>query len=166
MTKKQQIIELWNSGQFRTQNELASHLGVKPQYINNVLREKEKSSEPLGEFDLREAFAKDQKKIWRAFMDAVNNGQINANALRTLAQIAGKLVERREDTIKVDLTPADKIRIGAEYRDALIAEFRDTGYCSICGFNKALRNQPLLPSEPEQPEDREMAAVAVPARPD
>lgn len=139
-----------------TDKDVYKHLN-----ISNMTYYKWKGQGGNGDFDIREAFLKDQKKIWEAFMKAVNQNKINAQVFRTFAQLANELVEKRGEKLAV-VSTADRIRVATELRDGLRREFQDTGSCPICNFHKALRHEVCVDTEPEQSEDREVAALGLP----
>lgn len=83
------------------------------------------------------------------------------------AKLLGWLTEKREDTVKVEFTPADYTRIARETIGQLRAELESGGgRCPVCGQYKALRNGARLDTESEHTEDREVAALALPPRPE
>lgn len=115
-----------------------------------------------GQFNLQEAFRKDYKKIWDAFIDAVNKGKINAQLFRTFAQLANELVEKREDTVKFELTANDRITIARETVNGLREEYkRNNGYCSVCGQSPPVPDSPLFLDESKFSSGREVGTVAV-----
>ena len=163
MGKKEQIIELWATGQFKTQGELANSLSVTPAYVSSVLVEAEgrtPQKKVNGDY-----FDSKSKDVDTALVKACEKG--NAQALRTYYQLTQRLIEKREDIHKVEFTPADHTRIARETVDGLRAQYqRLGGRCVVCGQSKALRIEARLDTEPEQPEDREVATVALLTRPD
>ncbi len=114
-----------------------------------------------GDFDIREAFRKDYKMLWELFTKEAKEGKINATLFKTFAQLADELVEKREDTLKVEFTANDRIRVAAELCDSLISEYRDTGNCPVCGFSKALHVPSLLVDRREQQPEDTVATVAL-----
>ena len=163
MSKKEQIIEQWATGQFRTQAELAKLLEVTTAYVSNVLIEAEgRTPQKKTNGDYFDTKAKD---VDTALVRACEKG--NAQALRTYYQLTQRLIEKREDIHKVEFTPADHTRIARETINGLREEYQQLGgICPVCNQSKALRIEARLDTEPEQPEDREVAAVAVSTRPD
>ena len=125
-------------------------------------RDKERVKENAGEFDIREAFLTDQKLIWDAFMKAVKADRINATLFRTFAQLANELVERKEETVKLELTASDRTRIARETINGLRENYqRNGGYCPVCSRPEALRIDARVDTEPEHAEGGEVATVAV-----
>ena len=99
-------------------------------------------------FDIREAFLKDQEKIWNAFMGAVKAKKINAQLFRTFAQLANELVERKEETVKLELTANDRTRIARETINGLRENYqRNGGYCPICQRSPILEIEECQKSE-------------------
>jgi len=146
---------------FGSAGAIQEHLGISRQTYNLWNRQGS-----TVEFNIRDAFLKDQNKIWKAFMNAVVEGKINAQLFRTFAQLANELVEKREDNVRFELTSSDRIGIANQLRDSLRREYENSGSCPICFQPKILRHEICLGAESEQPEDREVAAVALPIRPD
>ena len=114
-------------------------------------------------FDIREAFIKDQKKIWDAFMVAVGKKQINAQLFRTFAQLADQLVEKKE--VNIDFAPTDRIKLATELRDWLIQQYKDTGMCEICHRPQILRHEICLDTKSKFSEDREVGTLELSTRP-
>jgi len=163
MTKKEQIIEQWASGQFKTQAELAKFLSVTTAYVSNVLIGAEgRTPQKKANGDYFDSKSKD---VDTALVKACEKG--NAQALRTYYQLTQRLIEKREETHKVEFTPADYTRIARETINGLRDDFETGGgRCPICGQYKEICDRPLLDSESKFPESGEMATVALPARPD
>lgn len=89
-----------------------------------------------------------------------------AKHIEMALKIAGLLVEKREETHKIELTPTDYTEIGRNLVRELRDEYESTGICSICGEPKKICEPVCSNPESEQSEDREVAAVAVSVRPD
>jgi hypothetical protein len=82
-------------------------------------------------------------------------------------KILGWLEKERLEGKKEELTPSDIINSGKQIINGFKESYRTGGgSCPVCGRLKEVRLESRLDTEPEQPEDREVAAVAVPARPD
>ena len=158
MTKKEQIIEQWASGQFKTQAELAKFLEVTTAYVSNVLIEAEgrtPQKKANGDYLDRKSTAVDE-----ALVKACEKG--NAQALRTYYQLTQRLIEKREDIHKVEFTPADHTRIARETIIGLREEYQQLGgICPVCNQSQALLNGSHFHPKSKQSADREVAAVAV-----
>jgi len=140
---------------------ICSILDIKsPNTHYRWLREYERGN---GEFDLRKALNDNKEELFDALMKAVKNGRPNSQILKLFTQLTGDLVDRKEESIRVDFTPTDRIRIGAELRDHLRREWETTGNCPVCGQCKALRHEVCVDSKSELPEDREVATLGLPA---
>jgi len=98
--------------------------------------------------------------------DMMFDGKGTAVDRRTFAQINGWLIEKREETHKFELTPDDRIKIAIQFLDGLRREYQDTRVCQVCGQPELLRNEIRCNPESKFSEDREMAALALPARPE
>ncbi len=145
-----------------TEDAYSKSVGVSRQTLI-----KWKKQRDTGEFDIREAFRAEKKLIWDAFLGAVKTGKINAQLFRTFAQLANELVERKEDTLKLEFTANDRTRIARETINGLRENYqRNGGYCPVCSRPETLCIDAHLDTEPEHTEDREVAAVGIPARPD
>lgn len=142
----------------RSRLSIQSHLNIS----NNTYYDWKRAS---GTFDIREAFLKDQEKIWNTFMDGVKNNKISPGLFRTFAQLVGELVERKEESIKVEFSVSDRIRIASQLRDELRREWETSGSCAVCGQSSALRNQVRSNTEPEFSENREVGTVGLSIRP-
>ncbi len=165
MTKKEQIIEQWASGQFRTQAELAKFLEVTAAYVSNVLSEGKPKAEKE-DFDPQTYMQGNLEKIFKKLTATIAE-KGSAKHIEMALKLMGLLVEKREDIHKVEFTPADHTRIARETIIGLREEYLQLGgICPVCNQPQALLNEPRLDTEPEQPEDREVAAVAVSTRPD
>ena len=158
MSKKEQIIELHASDLSLTQAEIARRVGVTPAYVSSILIVVEgRTPQKKANGDYFDTKAKD---VDTALVKACEKG--NAQALRTYYQLTQRLIEKREDIHKFEFTPADHTRIARETIIGLREEYqRLSGRCVVCGQSKLLLNEARLDTEPEQPEDREVAAVAV-----
>jgi len=141
MSKKQQIIEQWASGQFKTQGELANSLSVTPAYVSHVLIEAEgRTPQKKANGDYFDTKAKD---VDEALVRACEKG--NAQALRTYYQLTQRLIEKREDIHKVEFTPVDYTRIARETIIGLREEYQQLGgRCPVCQQPQALLNEPHL----------------------
>jgi len=170
MSKKEQIIEQWATGQFKTQAELAKFLSVTTAYVSNVLIEAEGRTPQKkivnGDFDLKGYLRGNLPEIAKVLVHKIKTGK-GTKSIEVALKALGELVEKREDTLKLEYTPADHTRIARETIIGLREEYQQLGgICPVCNQSKALRIEARLDTEPEQPEDREVATVALPARPD
>ncbi len=155
LSKEERTLNGWDTNQ-----KIADHIGTSTNSLQKW-REKRGSGGANGGFDMRKAFLEDQKVIWDGFMGAVKSGKINAQLFRTFAQLANELVEKREDTHKVEFNANDRIRVATELCDSLISEYRDTGTCPVCGFSKILHVEPRLADGREQQPEDTVATVAL-----
>jgi len=73
---------------------------------------------------------------------------------------------KNEPTKGDGLSADDYIDIGRKFRDGIIAEYESGGVCPVCHRFKEVCEKPRLDTEPEQQEDREVAAVELSTRPD
>ena len=76
-------------------------------------------------------------------------------------RMLGVFTDKREDTLRVEFTPTDRIRQARELRDELRRELDESGSCPLCGFSKVLRHEVCLDTESEHSEDREVAALGL-----
>lgn len=113
----------------RTMIAISKHLGKHEQTCYSW----KKAFKGSGDFNIRDAFLKDQEKIWDAFMKAVGDKKINAQLFRTFAQLANELVEKREDKLTVEYTP-DQIADNAERFIGYLKESLEAngGTCPVC----------------------------------
>lgn len=169
MGTKEAIIEGLESGLFKTQKEVAEFYKVSEEYVSQVItKHKNKAPKKLkdnGEFDLKTYLRGNLPQIAQKLVEVITTST-NAKAIELALKALGELVEKREETHKFELTPADYANIGRATINGLREEFIQLGgRCPVCFQLKTLRNEARLDTEPEQPEDREVATVAVPARP-
>ncbi len=149
-----------NGGFPLTQKEFAIRHG-KTEATLSIWKQRAAS----GELEYGTGFQLDDgETVDKALLSACKTG--NAQALRIYYQITNRLVDKKEETHRFELTPDERINIAIQLRDAIIGEFRDTGNCPICGFTKAICDRIRVGTEPEQSEDREVGTVAVPIRSD
>ncbi len=145
-----------------TEDAYSKSVGVSRQTLI-----KWKKQRDTGEFDIREAFLKDQEKIWDGFMGAVKSGKINAQLFRTFAQLANELVEKKEETVKLELTANDRTRIARETINGLREDYqRNGGYCPICSRPETICVEPVLDTESRDAEGGEVGTLALSLRPD
>uniref|UniRef100_A0A6M3JVL3 Uncharacterized protein n=1 Tax=viral metagenome TaxID=1070528 RepID=A0A6M3JVL3_9ZZZZ len=130
MTKKEQIIEQWASGQFKTQAELAKFLSVTTAYVSSVLAEGKPKAEKE-DFDPQTYMQGNLEKIFKKLTATIAQ-KGSAKHIEMALKLMGLLVEKREDTHKFDFTPADYTRIAREFRDRLYDEYERNGVCSVC----------------------------------
>jgi len=88
----------------------------------------------------------------------------NAQALKIFYQINKRLIEQREDTLKLDFSANDYTQIGNRVKQQLRDDFQEFGgICPVCFKSQALRREICVDTESKQPEDREVATLALPA---
>jgi len=148
-----------------TQTAMAKYAGISPNLANKLAQRLRKNLTKTDGFDLRRAFIDEQEKIWNAFMDAVTEKRISPQVFKIFAQLAGQLVEKREENLKVEFTASNRISIARDLVEGLKNELRDTGVCVICGQRQAFHADPCLHQGREQHEEDEMAALALPHGP-
>lgn len=126
----------------RTQKELAAELEVSEWTIVEWGKKLERIKEATTE------------NTYDWFMDTLKDLMFTpkgtSNDRKLFAEINGWKIDRQEIDAKVDFTTSEKIKVGAEFRDVLHAEFRDTGVCPICHQCKTLHDQPRLDKGREQ----------------
>ena len=147
-----------------TQKEFAIHHGITEQTLVAWKHEIESGELGDGRYNADEYLANSAQKADAALMKACERG--NAQALRTYYQLT-KRTEKAEDNQKFEYSPTDRIRIARETVTGLREQYlSDGGNCPVCGRCKEICNTTLLDTEPKQPEDREVATVALSPRPD
>ena len=87
----------------------------------------------------------------KALLEACDGG--SPKALETFYKLNRRLIERKEETVKVEHTVADRQRIAEIVLDGFQEDFRRCGVCQVCGFSKALRIELCVDSKPELTED-------------
>lgn len=85
-----------------------------------------------------------------------------------MAKLAWDIVNPDKKEVKeAEFTADDYISIGIKVTEQLRNSYREGGgSCPVCGECKLLRHEARLDTEPEHEEDREVAPVAIPARPE
>lgn len=126
-------------------------------------REKKKQAKYCtnGELDTRKFLNANKGKLLNAIIDGLDGKRTNSQLLRLVAQLTGDLVEKTEDTVKVEFTIADRQQAAADLIEGLRRETETTGICVVCGQRKALRLESCSNPEPEHTKDSEVATVAV-----
>lgn len=138
------------------------HLGIsKPIYYKNL--EEWKKENGAKDYNSDNYLEESNSVVDKALIKACQKGV--PSALLTYFKRTGKITEKREDTVKVEFTVADRLREAARLRDDLYAEYRDTGVCSICHQRKEVHVQSRLDNGREQQSEDTVAAVALSARP-
>ena len=133
----------------KTQDDVAAFCHVTPSRITQILSSGKKKEQPevIGDY-----FDTKSKAVDEALVKACEKG--NAQALRTYYQLTQRLVEKREETHKFELSPADYTNIGRRTIDNLRADLEQFGgVCPVCFQPKTLRVESRLDTESEQPED-------------
>ena len=137
----------------KTQKELAMELGVKEPQLSIWKKE----------LDLQSAKPSEIK----IFLDAIYKHAIagkNAAYATTWWNITHPKDEGKKEA---EFTADDYINIGIKVTEQLRNSLREGGgSCPVCGKSKEVCNEPCLDTEPGKEEDREVATVAVPLRPD
>jgi len=101
------------------------------------------------------------KVVDEALLKACDRG--SPQALQTFYKLNQRLVDRKEETVKVEFTTGDRQELTANIINGLKEDARITGVCSVCGISQALCDEPLLLTESEYTEDRTVEAVEVSA---
>jgi hypothetical protein len=116
------------------------------------------------DFDVKAFLSKNKKEIAENLLALIRQKK-NTKSVELALKVLGELVEKREETHKVEFTPSDRVAIARQLRDELRREFQDFGVCPVCGFNKEIRHEVGVDTKPELGQDREVAAVALLAGP-
>ena len=85
----------------------------------------------------------------------------SAKHIEMALKLMGLLIERKQETVKIELTTNDRIRAAIELRDDLISEYRDTGVCPCCHKRKDVHVGVLLAERREQQPEDSVATVAL-----
>ena len=145
-----------------TQDEYKKKSGVSRQTLIKW-REKRPTS---GDFNAQEYMSTHLEKILAKTIKIIEE-KGSAKHIEMALKLMGLLIERKQETVKIEFTPIDLADIGKATIDGLRAEFSaGKGRCPVCGEYKLLCHQAYLDTEPEHTEDREVATVALSARPE
>ena len=140
MASNEEIVELWESGQFQDQKELATHLGKSVQRISQALVKKQRGVHDLDEY------LKFLKKQAYNPKSPVKNREL-------YAKILGWLAEKKDEN-KEEISAEEYISIGTRVAKQLQDTYRQgNGNCPVCGRPQEMGNQPRMDTEPKQPED-------------
>jgi len=118
-----------------------------------------------GDFDPKNYIDANLEKLLKKLIGVASGERGTAKHLELALKLAGLLVEKREETHKLEFTPSDRIRVATELRDDILAELRTTGVCPCCHQRQALYAGELDTGREQQQEDT-VATLALPARPD
>jgi len=140
-----------------TQVELAKELGVHETQLSRWRKELDlQSSTPPSEITaLRDHIISSALK---------SSPDENAQLQKLAWQIANP---EKKDARENIFTADDYINAGNKLIEQLRNSYREgSRSCPVCGQHKPLRQDTHLDTEPEHEEDREVATVAVPSRPE
>ena len=101
------------------------------------------------------------QKVDAALMKACEKG--SPQALQTFYKLNQRLIDRKEESVKVEFTIRDRQELTAGIINGLREEARVTGVCSVCGKSEILCNELLLPAKSKYSESGTMEAVEVSA---
>ena len=143
----------------KTQKELAKSLDTTEQTIINIKnRLKQAKDDATGD-----EFANYMVELKRLIFSRKGT----SNDRKLYAQIKGWLVEKSKIEHEFELDATSYNRIAKEVTERLREGYKQWGgICPMCGQHQALRNKSHLDTEPEHAENREVATLAVSARPD
>lgn len=160
MGTKEAIIEALESGLFKTQKEAAEFYKVSEEYVSQVMA-KHRNKKPK---EMPEIHSLDDYLLYLKGL-AYNPKSLGKDR-ELYAKILGWLERAKAENKKEELTADDYTIIGARYAKQLQDDYRQGGgVCPVCHRPKEVRSEPRLDTEPEHAEDREVATVALPARP-
>ena len=108
----------------------------------------------LGEdFDIKTKLNEDQREIYISLMRIINNPKPSVKALEIAFKMLGILTDKREETIKFELTASDYTRIARETIEGQRAEYKAScGICPVCGKSELLLNESCVDTEPQYSE--------------
>lgn len=162
MTQTQDFCYKWLENpeeylELTTQKEVAIFLGVSEELVSQSCK-KWKKEQVQDNHDLPE-YLRHLKELAYDPKAPVKNREL-------YAKILGWLQEKKE-TNKEEISAEEYISIGTRVIKQLQDEYRQGNRsCPVCGRPQEICDEPHLDTEPERPEDREVAGVAVPSRPD
>lgn len=144
-----------------TQREFAIHHGVSSEKTLSTWNKKiDESVEYSGEFNLKDYLGENLREIAESLVKIIKTGK-NTKSIELALKALGELVEKREETHKFELTPADFANIGRATIEGLRADFvKLGGRCPVCGEFKEIC-QPSEDTRPELPADNSVGAVAL-----
>ncbi len=152
MTETQEFVKDWLEGkhpELVTQKEVAKFLDVSEELVSVACKAQRNEN-----FDLKAYLRQNLKDIAEALVSKIKDGKGGTKGIELALKALGELVEKREDTLKLEYTPADHTRIARETIEGLRAEFIEHGgRCVVCGQSKLLSDKARLDTEPEHAED-------------
>ena len=150
MTETQEFVKDWLEGkhpELVTQKEVAKFLGVSEELVS-VACKKFKKQGADENFDLKAYLRGNLRVMAESLVTKITEGKGGTKGIELAFKALGELVEKREDTLKLEYTPADHTRIARETIEGLRAQFIEHGgRCVVCGEYKALCDDARLASE-------------------
>lgn len=147
---------------YPTQNSLCHGLGVSNQLGSQFKKRIEAKKIKENGFDAGGYVQENLEKILVKTLKVIQD-KGSARHIELALKLAGLLIEKREDTVKVEFTSTDRIRIAGELADGLRREWENFGICSICGQCKEVHVPILLATGREQQQEDPVATLAVSA---
>ncbi len=161
MGKYEEFVEAYKKQDelgLKTNKELYTYLGLTPVTYNNY---KTKYLKTVGDYDSQTWLDEKTRHVDAQLIKACEKG--SPQALQTFYKLNQRLIDRKEETVKVEFTISDRQKLTADIINGLREDSRITGVCAICGLSQALCDDSLLLAEPEHASDRAVEAVEVPA---
>ena len=127
---------------------------VSEQTLNNCDRKIEAES------------SRSEDNAWDSYMVNLTNIVLkptaSASHMQLFATIKGKLVEKREDTVKFEPNASDYIEIGRRVIEQIRQDYQQFGgSCPVCGECQPVRHEAHLDTEPDLQENREVATLVL-----
>ncbi|KKM18526.1 hypothetical protein LCGC14_1664860 [marine sediment metagenome] len=110
-----------------TQDEYGKANGVSRP---TLIKWREKRSN--GGFDLQSFLTDNKKLLADALLLAAKNPRTNATALKLFAQLTGDLVEKKEETVKVEYSSGEIARDAGQIITYLRERLSEAGVCPVC----------------------------------
>jgi hypothetical protein len=116
---------------------------------------------------LRKEANTDDCEEFRLHMRALAFGESEEKATskdrELYARMNGWLVDKREETVKYELSADERLHIARETINRLKEIISGGGRCPVCGFGGVLCDESCLDTEPEYEPDNTVETLALPA---
>lgn len=157
--KFKELYEQWLSGDraFRIKKDLYESIGISEK--TGVQWSKRVERERSPEDNFQKSLADLDEKALAGLKRACERG--SPAGLQLFYKLTNRYIEKKEETVKLEYSPAERIADAREFIEGLRAQYKG-GYCPLCQRPWVLPDQTCVDTEREYPEDGQVAAVVVP----
>ena len=126
LSKEERSLRNWDTNQ-----KIADHIGTSTNSLQKW-RENRGSGGGNGQFDLQTFLTDNKKVLADALLLAAKNPRTNATALKLFAQLTGDLVEKKEETVKVEYSSGEIARDAGQIIEYFRERLSEAGVCPVC----------------------------------